>query len=389
MEFTDKYLNMGDDDLDCLLMNIDLSEKKTEVNFNDCIGCGSDNLTLDVNNGYKVCADCGIVNKDFLNNNPEFNQDKTASSRYGCPTNYFYKQSALGTKIKTKGFSRIANIQRQGQMPYKEKSLMENLKKITERCKKYNITTPIIDNAKNLYKKVRDCKHVSGKRKDKSIIMRCINRRSMIAACLFYACKFQGETRSPKEIAEIYDLDVKNVNRGTRKFEQIVDVNKLLFKYKSSQSSDFIVRNAEKLNMDKKYIKIAKDISDNILKLGIASTHEPPSVAAGCLLLVVNMYHLQINKKNISDIFNISDVTIAKTYRRIHPYHKIITNNEITNLVLEKKNSKKKHVSNVTKDNLVITDDNYLSEETEESITESSEDVNDFNKKSNSKFSSY
>ena len=43
----------------------------------------------------------------------------------------------------------------------------------------------------------------------------------------------------------------------------------------------------------------------------------------------------------------------------------------------------------MTKANLVITDDNYLSEETEDSITESSEDVNDFNKKSNSKFSSY
>lgn len=376
MEFTDKYLNMDDDDLDCLLMDIDLSEKKSTINSNNCLNCNSDDLILDVSNGYKVCRNCGVVNKDFLNSGPEFSQDKTASSRYGCPTNYFYKQSALGTKIKTKGFSRIGNLQRQGQMPYKEKSLMDNLKKITERCKKYNITTPIIDNAKNLYKKVRDCKHLTGKRKNKNIIMRCINRRSMIAACLFFACKFQGATRSPKEIAEIYDLDVKNVNRGTRKFEQIVDVDKLLFAYKSSQSSDFIVRNAKKLKMDKEYIKIAKDISDNILKLGIASTHEPPSVAAGCLLLVVNMYHLQINKKHISDIFGISDVTISKTYRRIHPYHKIITNNEITNLVIEKKNSKKKPKSKVNKSNLVIVDDNYLSE-TEESITESSSETSE------------
>ena len=28
MEFTDKYLDMGDDDLDCLLMNIDLDDKE-------------------------------------------------------------------------------------------------------------------------------------------------------------------------------------------------------------------------------------------------------------------------------------------------------------------------------------------------------------------------
>ena len=31
-------------------------------------------------------------------------------------------------------------------------------------------------------------------------------------------------------------------------------------------------------------------ISNNINKLDLVSTHEPPSVAAGCLLLVVNMY---------------------------------------------------------------------------------------------------
>ena len=342
--------------------------KKKKKNDN-CVSCGKDDLILDVSNGYRVCRNCGVVNKDFLDNNPDFAQDKTKSSRYGCPSNYFYKQSALGTKIKTKGFCTIANIQRQGQMPYKEKSLMENLKKITEKCKKAQLTTPIIDNAKNLYKLVKDCKHLTGKRKNKSIIMRCINRRSMIAACLFYACKIHGETRSPKEIAEIYDLDIKNVNRGTRKFEQLVNINKLMYEYKSSQSSDFIERNALKLNMAENYIKIAKDISDNILKLGIASTHEPPSVAAGCLLLVVNMYHLPINKKNISNIFGISDVTISKTYRRIHPYHKIITNNEITKLVLEKKNSGKKYKSKLTKENLVVKSENFLSE-TEESVTE-------------------
>ena len=368
MEFTDKYLDMGDDDLDCLLMNIDLDDNDKKKNDN-CVSCGKDDLILDVSNGYRVCRNCGVVNKDFLDNNPDFAQDKTKSSRYGCPSNYFYKQSALGTKIKTKGFCTIANIQRQGQMPYKEKSLMENLKKITEKCKKAQLTTPIIDNAKNLYKLVKDCKHLTGKRKNKSIIMRCINRRSMIAACLFYACKIHGETRSPKEIAEIYDLDIKNVNRGTRKFEQLVNINKLMYEYKSSQSSDFIERNALKLNMAENYIKIAKDISDNILKLGIASTHEPPSVAAGCLLLVVNMYHLPINKKNISNIFGISDVTISKTYRRIHPYHKIITNNEITKLVLEKKNSGKKYKSKLTKENLVVKSENFLSE-TEESVTE-------------------
>ena len=55
-----------------------------------------------------------------------------------------------------------------------------------------------------------------------------------------------------------------------------------------------IVEISENLNIDKKYIDIAKDISRNIHKLDLAATHEPPSIAAGCILLVVNYYQCHI-----------------------------------------------------------------------------------------------
>jgi transcription initiation factor TFIIIB Brf1 subunit/transcription initiation factor TFIIB len=270
--------------------------------------------------------------------------DINGTSRYGCPSNYFYPKSALGTKISSKSFNRLSAIQRQGQMPYKEKSLMEVLERIQSKCKKYNITQTIIDTSKILYKKVSECKHTKGKRKGKNMIMRCINRRSMIAACVYHACKLQKEPRSPKEIADIYDLEIRHVNKGCRKFLDYIDISSIFCEIKSSQSSDFIERFAKKLNIDKKYIELAKNISININKLGLASTHEPPSVAAGCILLVDTKCNLGISKKNISDIFGISDVTISKTYRKIFPYHKIIMNNEVTDLIMEKKNSLDKKI---------------------------------------------
>lgn len=127
--------------------------------------------------------------------------------------------------------------------------------------------------------------------------------------------------------------------------------------FSSSKSSDFIERFASKLNLEEQYIKIAKDISTNIHKLDIASTHEPPSVAAGCILLVSTMYHLDITKKQISDVFKISDVTISKTYRRIHPFHNIVMNNTITELVLQKRSTIPKKKVEITEDNLVIKKD--------------------------------
>ena len=352
----EKYLEMTDNDIDRLLLGVNLDETINTENVevsHKCNSCQSENLVID-QNGQSTCKDCGLVNSELYDEMPEFINDIQGTSRYGCPSNYFYPKSALGTKFRTKGYSRISNLQRQGQMPYREKSLLEILTKIQKKCKSYGITQSIIDSAKILYKKVTDCKHTKGKRAGKNRIMRCINLRSMIAACVFYACKLQGEPRSPKEIADIYELEIKNVNKGCRRFLEYIDIDTLNTEFSSSKSSDFIERFAEKLSLEEQYIKIAKDISSNIHKLDIASTHEPPSVAAGCILLVAVMYHLDITKKQISDVFKISDVTISKTYRRIHPYHNIVMNNKITDLVLQKRSTIPKKKLEITEDNLVL-----------------------------------
>jgi len=360
MKNIDKYLDMSDEQLDNLLLGVDLDKKnenKKEKSDNICKSCKSDNLVIDNIKGHQVCKDCGVIDEEYLDENPELSTNDgeySGNSRYGAPSSFFFPKASLGTKIVSRGFNKLSMLQKQGQMPYKEKSLMEVLDTIQNKCKKYGITQTIIDSAKILYKKVSESVHSKGKRKGKNIIMRCINRRSMIAACLFHACKLQKETRSPKEIADIYDLEIKHVNRGCRKFCDIIDTNFVFYQIKSSQSFDFIERFAKKLNIDKFYINIAKDVSNNIHKLDLATTHEPPSVAAGCILMVAQFYNIQLSKKQISEIFGISDVTISKTFRKIWPYHKIVLSNRITELILEKKNNLFKQNNNINKDNLII-----------------------------------
>ncbi len=378
MSLDEKYLDLSELEIDNLLYGLDLNKKhETQEIENICISCKSNKLVIDNSKGYLVCQDCAVINEEFLDKNPDFNCDSSGTSRYGCPSNYFFPKSALGTKLSSKGFNRLSAIQRQGQILYKEKSLMDVLERIQTKCKKYNITQSIIDTSKILYKKVSECKHKKGKRKGKNMIMRCINRRSMIAACVFNACKLQKEPRSPKEIADIYDLEVKHVNKGCRKFLDVIDITSIFSEIKSSQAFDFIERFSKKLNIDKQYIDKAKDISMNISKLGLASTHEPPSVAAGCILLVGTTYHVEISKKQISEIFGISDVTISKTYRKIYPYHKIIMNNDVTNLIVEKKNNIEKEERVIKEDDIIITE--KLIDTSDSSDDDSSDDEDDDN----------
>jgi transcription initiation factor TFIIB len=373
MNNIDKYLDMSDEQLDNLLLGVDLDTKPDAHQTKTvCKNCKSTNLVIDNTKGHMVCTDCAVINEEYLDENPDISNNDgegNNNSRYGAPSSFFFPKASLGTKIVSKGYNRLSLLQKQGQMPYKEKSLMDVLETIQFKCKKYVITQSIIDSAKILYKKVSESVHAKGKRKGKNIIMRCINRRSMIAACLFHACKLQKETRSPKEIADIYDLEIKHVNRGCRKFCDIIDSNTLFYQIKSSQSFDFIERFAKKLNIDKQYIAISKDVSTNIHKLDLASTHEPPSVAAGCILLVTQYYNIPLSKKQISDIFGISDVTISKTFRKIWPYHKIVLSNKITDLILEKKNASSQNSSDINKNNLIINQDSESEEKPKNKVS--------------------
>ena len=83
--------------------------------------------------------------------------------------------------------------------------------------------------------------------------------------------------------------------------------------------------------------------------------------------MVAVVYRLDITKKQISDVFRISDVTISKTYRRIYPFHNIVMNNNITNLVTEKRNQIPRKKTDITKENLVVPKDNFIFQSYEKS----------------------
>jgi len=344
------------DDFDSLLDKIECTPdnfgiKKEDayilkLSDNSCLNCGSNNFVFDSTNTFRICEDCGVQNKELLNENPEYSGEgaKDECSRYGCPTNHFYPKASLGTKITSRGYSRLSYIHNQGQMPYRERSLFTVLEKIQSLCKKAGISQKIIDNAKILYNKIYQSKHMKGKNKGRNIIMRCANKESLEAACVFFGAKIQKESLSNKQVADIWGLEVKNVNKGCRKILEYSDLRD--FKIKNSESQDFVETYSKKLEIDKKYILHAKKIADNIQKLNIASTHEPPSVAAACILLMSEINNLNLNKTKVSKVFDISEVTINKTLVGIRKYQSVITNDELTNKVFENYSNCKTEISN-------------------------------------------
>jgi transcription initiation factor TFIIIB Brf1 subunit/transcription initiation factor TFIIB len=307
---------------------------KTEENC--CDNCLSyDSLVEDKKNGFVVCNICGAAFANVLDLNPEWNSYGADNGRCGMATSYFMPKSSLGSTLAGSKFNRMKRLHDWGAMNYREKSLYNVLEDINARCNKHGIMKNVVDDAKLMYKKISECKHIDGKNKDKFIIIRGANRRSLIAACVFYACKVNGCTRSTKEIAKVFDLEPKEMTRGCKKFALFMKEYHKTYNMKSSTPEHFIKRYCVKMGIHKECAESARMIAKNIKKLGLASDHTPPSVAAGAIQLMSKINNLAITKKDISIAFEISEVTIAKIYKKIEPYGKILISDEETANILK------------------------------------------------------
>ena len=301
-----------------------------------CLNCTSINIVQDQSKGCMKCTDCGACTQQLFDENPEWSMYEDGkgegSMRCGAATNYFLPKSSLGTTISGKK-SILKMLQNWNQMPYKERSLSDILQILEQACRKYNLPKSVIDNVKILYKQIHDLKYDIEEKKDKSVIIRGENRRGIYGACIYYGAQLQGYLRSIKEISIMLDTSIKTITKGCRKFNELMKKNNLINTISTTTPNDFIERFCYKLKLRKDQIEQIMIISSNISKLYLASNHQPTSIAAGAILIYANIYNIDIQKKTISDIFEISNVTIDKIYKKILPFKNVVISIETTTFV--------------------------------------------------------
>jgi transcription initiation factor TFIIB len=278
--------------------------------------------------GAYYCGSCGIFIKKLLNQKYQYNNfydDKNNNPcRVGSATNILLPKSSLGSVIYNKNrsynYNKMAKYNSWNAMPYKERSQWKIFTLITETCNKHKLPKIIIEDSKIYYK------HIS-----ENVISRGSNRKGLIAACVYNSCKKQKVPRSCKEIAEIFNIELKDMTKGCKHFNEIwriVNKNSCLNKnntfHRSTNPLDYIDRFCSNLSIP---IKI-KNISEIVAIKSITFNHDivndntAPSISAGSVYLVCKLYNYRISKKDISNISKISEVTITKCYKKLSMYKK-------------------------------------------------------------------
>ena len=290
--------NLTDDDILNLVSNINFNEDDNDLDDqkqDNCISCDAiDSLRRDSKLGIIVCNKCGQVNDGLLDNSPEwksYNNDDSRNDTGRCsmPINHFLPQSSLGTSIGGSKRTKIQILHRWSAMPYKERSRYIVLKEIENKCRMANILKKIEDDAKIIYNNISECKHVKGKNKGKNIIIRGINRKGLVGACVYYACRRNDKPMNPKEIAQLFDIRQKDLTKGRRTLFKLMKIRNMGLVLKSSTAADFIPRFCRELRIKDEYLDQSLQLAKNIKKLNVASSHTQPSIATACVLLMINI----------------------------------------------------------------------------------------------------
>jgi len=314
---------MDDISIDSLARQLPIDEYQMDT----CTDCKS--FSLVYKDGQYVCTRCGLMQHKMLSEEAEYryytnNDNNTRGAnpeRVGMATNSMLPESSLGTMIAKRSdnkssIKKMIQYNSWHQMPYKERSLYRICTKITNLCKQAGIANIIIERAKELYNTIRDVNTCRGD-----------NRDSIIAACVYFACKDEKVPRSSKEIASIFQIELHDMTKGIKYFRDIwrlANKRRENIHMESSNPIDYIERYCSELHVDDYVRHIAEYVAIKSMFFNYVEDNTTPSIAAGSIYIACHVTGQNIIKKNVADACKTSEVTISKCFKKLYPYFKNI-----------------------------------------------------------------
>ena len=275
--------------------------------------------------GFFCCTNrtCGVIYKDMLDQGAEwryYGADDNQSgdpTRCGMPINPLLKESSFGCKVicPPKSTYEMRKIRRytewQG-MPYEEKARYEEFQRIIVLANQAGISKMIIDDAMRYHTKISEVKTFRGD-----------NRDGIIAATIYIAARNNNCPRTAKEIATIFHLDNTSATRGCKNASSII--NEIEHEMNNNEKTSlchttplsFIERYCSRLNINSELTKLCKFIATRIQASNLIPENTPHSIAAGIVFFVAHQCNLNISKKNVNTVSEISEVTINKCYKKL------------------------------------------------------------------------
>ena len=284
-----------------------------EEQLKECIHCKG---KLSISSGTLVCKDCGI---ETFNNIGGTEEEYSTSAITDCNVNsngfmalkmtgkgsYGYQRSLLKT---------CANYQQ-----YRKVSTLKDMNNWNNNSEKYHIPKNVIQQANDMFDKI----------KKRKIVFRKDGKKGVLSACLYYACYDNNISKTPSEIAQFSNIEEKFHSHGDRILHSLNELGIIQIPAKINPTADYINRYMELLDIDKKYKQFIIDLIDRAEEKKIHILHDSKANtrAVGAIFMLIERLpelKSRITKEIIEKECGISKTTFIRYYKILCKYYKLV-----------------------------------------------------------------
>ena len=281
-----------------------------------CPECDSVNLTHDEQKGEIICNECGlIIEEKMVDTSQDFGGqfDKSEKKgRGGAPMSMQKYDKGLTTNVgeisdiykleagQTRKFLRLKKWQERVSTSI-ERNLRLAMAELRRVASFLSLPSVIRDEASRIYNYVLQRGLVRGR-----------SMESVIAACIYAACRSYNIPRTLDEIAGASDVERKEIGRTYRFI-----VRKLKIKVTPSSPKDYISRFASILHLTPKSQNDALKILKKAEIVELTSGRGPAGIAAAALYVASLLNDEKRTQREVADVAGITEVTIRNRYKEL------------------------------------------------------------------------
>lgn len=285
-----------------------------------CLRCGKNTLVTDVESSEVFCSNCGIVVEEKVSDSrPErrfadspaiksHTGDKISLTRHdhGLSTviNPFDKDSA-GNPLSTSMRSSMTRLRkwdsRSRVKTSNDRNLQQALLELLKMKEKLSLPDVIAEKASYIYRKALEKKLVRGR-----------SISSLVAACLYAACRESETPRTLREVAATIGIKRKEISATYRLIFKELDLRMPVV-----DSVLCVAKIASNAELSEKTKRFAIKILKNAERQNALAGKHPMGVAASALYLACINLEENKTQKEIADAAGITEVTIRNRCKNL------------------------------------------------------------------------
>jgi len=295
--------------------------EETKEQQNVCPECGG-NVATDTEHGETVCKDCGLViEEDSIDRGPEWrafdSAERDRKSRVGAPTTNMMHDKGLSTNIgwqNKDAYGRSLSSEQRQKMQRlrtwnerfrtrdsKERNLKQALGEIDRMASALGLPQNVRETASVIYRRALGDDLLPGR-----------SIEGVATAALYASARMAGSPRSLDEMSVVSRVDKMELTRTYRYI-----VRELSLEVQPADPEQYLPRFVSDLDLTDETERQARELIERARRAGLLSGKSPVGLAAAAVYAAALLTNDKVTQSEVSDVANISEVTIRNRYKEL------------------------------------------------------------------------